>query len=236
MVADYRTRLIGSLAFQCRPFGRHFFSQALDIEPRRLTHSACQYHSTMPTRRLISKAAQRCTRAIPSPAPPRKHPRRFRVRLVHAPTKVHPSPAPSKSIPEAQKQKNALNCNFFAIRDCCELSNHGSRRKSAGNQPISCPFPLCSNKKESAIAKKLHEYRDFCFHSGKIAVTEQILKRNTSKRATTPLARTDNEESPRAATADVGRGRAGLRVAQDVSAASGIRRLTRRQQRKICAS
>ena len=106
--------------------------------------------------------------------------------LTHRP-RFTPSPAPSKSIPGAQKQKNALNCNFFAIRDCCELSNRGSRRKSAGNQPISCPFPLCSDKRESAIAKKLHEYRDFCFHSGKIAVTEQILKRDTAKKERQPL-------------------------------------------------
>ena len=150
----------------------------------------------MPTRRLISKAAQRCTRATPPPAPPRKHPRRFRVHLVHAPTKVTPSPTPSKSIPGAQKQKNALNCNFFAIRDCCELSNRGSRRKSAGNQPISCPFPLCSDKRESAIAKKLHEYRDFCFHSGKIATTEQILKRDTAKKERQPLWRVQKTKNP----------------------------------------
>ena len=143
-------------------------------------------HSTMPTRRLISKASQHRTWATPSPAPPRKHPRRFRVHLVHAPTKVTPSPTPSKSIPGAQKQKNAPNCNFFAIRDCRELSNHGSRRKSAGNQPISCPFPLYGDKRESAIAKKLHEYRVFCFHSGKIAVTEQILKRDTAKKSDNP--------------------------------------------------
>ena len=186
MVADYRTRLIGSLVFQCRPFGRHFFSQALDIEPRRLTHSACQHHSTIPTRRLISKAAQRCTRAIPSQHHPESTHGAFGSALFTHRPRFTPSPAPSKSILGAQKQKNALNCNFFAIRDCCELSNHGSRRKSAGNQPISCPFPLCSDKRESAIAKKLHEYRDFCFHSGKIAVTEQILKRDTAKKSDNP--------------------------------------------------
>ena len=115
--------------------------------------------------------------------------------LTHRP-RFTPSPTPSESIPGAQKQKNALNCNFFAIRDCCELSNHGSRRKSAGNQPISCPFPLCSDKRESAIAKKLHEYRDFCFHGGKIAVTEQILKRDTAKKERQPLWRVQKTKNP----------------------------------------
>ncbi len=74
--------------------------------------------------------------------------------------KVHPA-ASFEAILGAQKQKNALNCNFFAIGDCCGAPKRVSRRKSAANRLISSQFVLCTDKRESVIAKKLHEYRDF---------------------------------------------------------------------------
>ena len=39
---------------------------------------------------------------------------------------------PAEAAPGVQKQKSRLFCNFFAIRDCSELSNQGLRCKSAG--------------------------------------------------------------------------------------------------------
>ena len=61
-------------------------------------------------------------------------------------TKVHPT-APFEPIQGSQKQKNALNCNFFAIGDCCEAPKRISRRKSAANRLIGSQFVLCTDKR-----------------------------------------------------------------------------------------
>ena len=119
-------------------------------------------------------------------------------------TKIHPT-APFEPIQGSQKQKNAPNCNFFAIRDCCGAPKRVSRRRSAANRLIGSPFVLCTDKRESAIAKKLHRRRIICFHDGKITITGRILKRDTNKRARIPLAGADNERAPAPAATDIGR-------------------------------
>lgn len=135
----------------------------------------------MPASGPAPKAAQRCTRALhPSTLP----------KSPAAPPGPPSSRAGPRFIPlrrsrlswEPKKQKNALNCNFFAIGDCCGAPKRVSRRKSAANQLIGSQFVLCTDKRESAIAKKLHEYRDFCFRNGKITITGRILKRDTDER------------------------------------------------------
>lgn len=127
----------------------------------------------------------------------------------------------------AQKQKNALNCNFFAIGDCCGAPKRVSRRKSAANRLIGSQFVLCTDKRESAIAKKLHGRRIICFHNGKITITERILKRDADKRARIPLAGADGERTPASAATDIGRKCSGAvngtRLAAQRAAATGGR-------------
>ena len=128
----------------------------------------------------------------------------------------------------AQKQKNALNCNFFAIGDCCGAPKRVSRRKSAANRLIGSQFVLCTDKRESAIAKKLHGRRIICFRNGKITITERILKRDADKRARIPLAGADGERTPASAATDIGRKCSGAvngtRLAAQRAAATGGRR------------
>ena len=149
--------------------------------------------------------------------------------------KVHPT-APFEPIQGSQKQKNAPNCNFFAIRDCCGEPKRVSRRKSAANQLIGSQFVLCTDKKESAIAKKLHGRRIICFRNGKITITGRILKRDADKRARIPLAGTDGERTPAPAATDIGRRCSGAvngtRLAAQRAAATG----RRQQRRRIYAS
>lgn len=113
--------------------------------------------------------------------PPKSARSAARSTLLTRWTKVHPT-APFEPIWGSQKQKNALNCNFFAIRDCCGAPKRVSRRKSTANRLIGSQFVLCTDKRESAIAKKLHRRRIICFHNGKITITGRILKRDTDKR------------------------------------------------------
>ena len=139
-------------------------------------------------------------------------------------TKVHPT-APFEPIQGSPKQKNTPNCNFFAIRDCCGAPKRVSRRKSAANRLIGSQFVLCTDKRESAIAKKLHRRRIICFHNGKITITGRILKRDTGKRARIPLAGADRERTP--APAAMGTRRRcsgavnGIRLATQRAAATG---------------
>lgn len=55
-----------------------------------------------------------------------------RSTLLTRRAKVHPA-ASFEPIQGSQKQKNALNCNFFAIGDCCGAQK---RSKSADRQPV----------------------------------------------------------------------------------------------------
>ena len=146
-------------------------------------------------------------------------------------TKVHPT-APFEPIQGSQKQKNTPNCNFFAIRDCCGEPKRVSRRKSAANQLIGSQFILCTDKRESAIAKKLHGRRIIRFRKGKITITGRILKRDADKRAKIPLAGADGERTPAPAATDIGRRCSGAvngtRLAAQRAAATGGRQQRRR--------
>lgn len=97
-----------------------------------------------------------------SQRPPESARSAARFTLLTRLTKVHPT-APFEPIQGSQKQKNAPNCNFFAIGDCCGEPKRVSRCKSAANQLIGSQFVLCTDKRESAIAKKLHRRRIICF-------------------------------------------------------------------------
>ncbi len=152
-------------------------------------------HSTTPASKPVPKAAQHCTPGTPTQRPPESARSAARSTLLTRWTKVHPT-APFEPVQGSQKQKNAPNCNFFAIRDCCREPKRVSRRKSTANQLISSQFVLCADKRESAIAKKLHGRRIICFHNGKITITGRILKRDTDKRARIPLAGANGERTP----------------------------------------
>ena len=189
----------------------------------------------MPVSGPVPKAAQRCTRALhpsvlpKSPAAPPGPP------CSHAGPSVHPT-VPFEPIQGSQKQKNAPNCNFFAIRDCYEAPKRVSRRKSAANQLIGSQFVLCTDKRESAIAKKLHGRRIICFRKGKITITGRILKRDADKRAKIPLAGADGKRTPAPAATDIGRRCSGAvngtRLAAQRAAATG----GQQQRRRTCAS
>lgn len=178
----------------------------------------------------VPKAAQRCTRALHPSALPKS---------LAAPPGPPCSRAGPRFIPlrrsslsrDPKKQKNAPNCNFFAIRNCCGEPKRVSRRKSAANQLIGSQFVLCTDKRESAIAKKLHGRRIICFRNGKITITGRILKRDADKRAKIPLAGADGERTPTPAATDIGRRCSGAvngtRLAAQRAAATG-----RRQQRR----
>ena len=70
-------------------------------------------------------------------------------------TKVHPT-APFEPIQGSQKQKNAPNCNFFAIRDCCGAPK---RSKSADRQPV-CTL---HGQKRVRNRKKVAQTPDYLF-------------------------------------------------------------------------
>ncbi len=141
----------------------------------------------MPASGPVPKAAQRCT-GHSTPAPSRNRPQRRQVHLAHAPGQGS-SRCVVRGYLGSQKQKNALNCNFFAIGDCCGAPKRVSRRKSAANQLIGSQFVLCTYKKRVAIAKKLHGRRIICFRNGKITITGRILKRDTDKKRENPSGR-----------------------------------------------
>ena len=75
----------------------------------------------------------------------------------------------------AQKQKFCLGCNFFAIRDCCNLPNRGLLPKKSGEN--GCVEAYCRVARvdgELPIAKKLQKSGDFCFRDGRITATGRI--------------------------------------------------------------
>ena len=180
----------------------------------------------MPASGPVPKAAQRCTRALLPQRPPEIARSAARSTLLTRRAKIHPA-ASFEPIQGSQKQKNAPNCNFFAIRDCCRAPKRISRRKNAANRLIGSPFVLCTDKRKSAIAKKLHRRRIICFHDRKITITGRILKRDTDKRARIPLAGADNERAPAPAATDIGRRCSGAvngaRLAAQRAAATGGR-------------
>ena len=75
-----------------------------------------------------------------------------------------PSPMPPRTLcGESENKKSAQIATFLRLRIVMDSSDRGSRRKSAGDRPYSSIFPLRGSGKESAIAKKLQKWRDFCF-------------------------------------------------------------------------
>lgn len=184
-----------------------------------------------PASKPVPKAAQHCTPGTPPQRPPEIARSAARSTLLTRRAKVHPA-ASFEPIQGSQKQKNAPNCNFFAIRDCCGEPKRVSRRKSAANRLIGSQFVLCTDKRGSAIAKKLHEYRDFCFRNGKITITGRILKGDADKRAKIPLAGADGKRTPAPAATDIGRRCSGAvngtRLAAQRAAATGGQQQRRR--------
>ena len=162
MVADYRTRLIGSLAFQCRPFGRHFFFLAPGIKPRPSFVAQARCHSTTPDSKPVPKATQHCIPGTPPSALPKAPAALPGPLCSHAGPRFIPLRR-SRLSWEPKKQKNALNCNFFAIRDCCGAPKRVSRRKSTANRLIGSPFVLCTDKKRVRNRKKVAQTPDYLF-------------------------------------------------------------------------
>lgn len=75
----------------------------------------------------------------------------------------------------AQKQKFCLGCNFFAIRDCCNLPNRGLLPKKKRRKWLRRGLlPRCQGGGELPIAKKLQKSGDFCFRDGRITATGRI--------------------------------------------------------------
>lgn len=184
-----------------------------------------------PASKPVPKAAQHCTPGTPPSALPKAPAALPGPLCSHAGPRFIPLRR-SRLSWEPKKQKNALNCNFFAIGDCCGAPKRVSRRKSAANQLIGSQFILCTDKRESAIAKKLHGRRIIRFRKGKITITGQILKRDADKRAKIPLAGADGERTPAPAATDIGRRCSGAvngtRLAAQRAAATGGQQQRRR--------
>lgn len=177
----------------------------------------------MPASGPVPKAAQRCTRALhPSTLP----------KSPAAPPGPPCSRAGPRFIPlhRLSLSRDPKNRKTPRIATFLRLGI-AAGRQSAANRLIGSQFVLCTDKRESAIAKKLHEYRDFCFRNGKITITGRILKRDADKRARIPLAGADGERTPASAATDIGRRCSGAvngtRLAAQRAAATG-----RRQQRR----
>lgn len=185
----------------------------------------------MPASGPVPKAAQRCTRALHPSALPKS---------PAAPPGPPCSRAGPRFIPlrrsrlswEPKNRKTPRIATFFAIRNCCGAPKRVSRRKSAANQLIGSQFILCTDKRESAIAKKLHGRRIIRFRNGKITITGRILKRDADKRARIPLAGADGERTPASAATDIGRRCSGAvngtRLAAQRAAATGGQQQRRR--------
>ena len=60
-----------------------------------------------------------------------------------------------------------LDLQLFAIRDCRGTPNNRFRPENAANRPRNGPFPLCTDRRESLIAKKLQKHSKFCFRDGR---------------------------------------------------------------------
>ena len=74
----------------------------------------------------------------------------------------------------AQKQKFCLDCNFFAIRDCCNLPNRGLLPKNAAKMAVQRLIAALPGWRGVANRKKLQKSRDFCFRDGRITATGHI--------------------------------------------------------------
>lgn len=115
----------------------------------------------------LSKASSRprcATRSIPTPRC-RACPARNAVQICPQ----RPAPRPPRpwhqheADPGAKKQKYAQNCNFFAIADCRRRQNVDWSPEKRQIGRTAAHFRLAEDGKESAIAKKLHRSRNFCF-------------------------------------------------------------------------
>lgn len=98
--------------------------------------------------------------ALPSPPRPQRCPKSS----TKAPRPGHPAHGTSmRPIRVPKKQKYAQNCNFFAIANCREASKRGLTPGKRQIGRTAAHFRLAEDGKESAIAKKLHRSRNFCF-------------------------------------------------------------------------
>lgn len=68
-----------------------------------------------------------------------------------------------RAVLEPRKTIMRLDLQLFAIRDYRGSPNNRFRPKNAANRLRNGPFPLCTDRRESLIAKKLQKWWDFCF-------------------------------------------------------------------------
>ena len=76
--------------------------------------------------------------------------------------------APSWGCPKGLKTKIWPNATFLRLRI---VTGRKGANRGPESQQISCgavPFRFADGGKESTIAKKLQESRDFCFHNGEL--------------------------------------------------------------------
>ena len=137
------------------PFGRHFFFYAPSIKPRPSFVAQARCQSTTPDSKPVPKATQHCIPGTPPSALPKAPAALPGPLCSHAGPSVHPT-VPFEPIQGSQKQKNAPNCNFFAIRDCCGAQK---RSKSADRQPV-CTL---HGQKRVRNRKKVAQKSEFLF-------------------------------------------------------------------------
>lgn len=87
---------------------------------------------------------------------------------------------------ETKNRNSARIATFLRLRIVIGSPNRESRCKNAGNRPFGSLFPLWRNRKESAIAKKLQKWRDFCFSTNRLPQWGRSRKRRINPTGRTP--------------------------------------------------
>ena len=195
------------------------FSKHPALSPNTSLITQARYHSTTPASKPVPKAAQHCTPGTPPSALPKAPAALPSPPCSHAGPRFIPLHRLSLSR-DPKNRKTPRIATFLRL-------GIAAGRQSAANRLIGSQFVLCTDKRESAIAKKLHRRRIICFHNGKITITGRILKRDADKRARIPLAGADGERTPASAATDIGRRCSGAvngtRLAAQRAAATGGR-------------
>lgn len=148
--------------------------------------------------------------------PPKSTRSAARSTLLTRWTKVHPT-APFEPIQGSQKQKNAPNCNFFAIRDCCGAQK---RSKSPDRQPV-CTL---HGQKRVRNRKKVAQTPDYLFSQREDHHNGADPEKGYRQKSENPSGR---RRTPAPAATDIGRRRSGAvngaRLAAQRAAATGGR-------------
>ena len=78
---------------------------------------------------------------------------------------------------EAKNKKSIQLATFLRLGIVACLPNRRLKRKNADNLLFGSPIPLCGDRRESLIEKKLQRSRNFCFYKGRTDPAGQTLRK-----------------------------------------------------------